>query len=545
MEGNPPTKRLRREQVGRFAWEGILKTNCQSFGEVDTGAHAFIHGAHSVQITGGSFSVAGGDVPPSHTLPWDDHWGGPTCAPIAIRTRHNNFNTPQGRRVDYPSVTPLDRAGVPTQAHITPSLNRAFTEITKPNLFPVIENSLELAVQLVNSQAGSANNLHRVSPDFQDLMQLVAFASTAYEACNVQTSFGRLVQSAIGSGLSLCNTRLVELHQEMLDLLHPYQAIYHCTGNELKDITLIRSRLNNEKTAFAEWLACLKSFAWKDLQHFFDSGPVLLKEMHVGKIIIIEPLQGDPLSVPIRFVTSFEDIHHVVQFACQGTVGERYIEGRQYQLDDSETNESVDPSRFVKNCLKDGNTFEVAMKLARNTRRCKTRFNTRVSKVPTARRAEMDTIDGYTCTLVLSTTLATEATASNHAQRPSDSDTQSAFKMFRRLTVEILADKEVRMDDDRTLLNVCRYLFGQEATTEASGDSTVDGLFHGLSSLNWDMDKARLRKPRKTRLHVQLSHTFPKSILTGSRGLFKGKHFVRATYQMPYLNSPVATFELQ
>ncbi|KAH6903516.1 hypothetical protein BKA70DRAFT_599188 [Coprinopsis sp. MPI-PUGE-AT-0042] len=147
-------------------------------------------------------------------------------------------------------------------------------------------------------------------------------------------------------------------------------------------------------------------------------------------------------------------------------------------------------------------------------RRCKTRFNTRVSKVPTARRAEMDTIDG------LSTTLATEATASHHAQRPSDSDTQSTFKMFRRLIVEILADKEVRMDDlsvgrqvpettegphrrkihipdpqndnfpCRTLLNVCRYLFGQGATTEASGDSTVDGLFHGLSS-TWHFDSGR------------------------------------------------------
>ncbi|KAH6903515.1 hypothetical protein BKA70DRAFT_599187 [Coprinopsis sp. MPI-PUGE-AT-0042] len=241
-------------------------------GTVDTGAHAFIHGAHSVQITGGSFSVAGGDVH-HHTHFHGTITGGSHVCNHCNSYTHNDFNTPpQGRRVDYPSVTPLDRAGVPTQAHITPSLNRAFTEITKPNLFPVIENSLELAVQLVNSQAGSANNLHRVSPDFQDLMQLVAFASTAYEACNVQTSFGRLVQSAIGSGLSLCNTRLVELHREMLDLPHrsfplnlirsAYQAIYQCMGNELKDITLIRSRLNDEKTAFAEWLACLKSLYW-------------------------------------------------------------------------------------------------------------------------------------------------------------------------------------------------------------------------------------------------------------------------------------------
>jgi hypothetical protein len=55
----------------------------------------------------------------------------------------------------------------------------------------------------------------------------------------------------------------------------------------------------------------------------------------------------------------------VVHLACQGTIGERYIEGHQYQLDDSETNEPVEPSRFAQNCLEDGKAFEVTMKLIR------------------------------------------------------------------------------------------------------------------------------------------------------------------------------------
>ncbi|KAH6880863.1 hypothetical protein BKA70DRAFT_186928 [Coprinopsis sp. MPI-PUGE-AT-0042] len=191
---------------------------------------------------------------------------------------------------------------------------------------------------------------------------------------------------SIETGLSLCNRRLVALHQEMLILPHRSiplvravcRTIYQWwTANEPDEITLIRSKLNTEMTAFAEWLACLKSlywasrllfvdktrFSWKDLEQFFNSGPVLLKEMHVDKIVLIEPLQGDYLSVPIRFVTSFEDVHHVLQVACQGTVGARYIASRQYQLDDSETNELVEPSRFAEGRLRDGNAFEVAVKL--------------------------------------------------------------------------------------------------------------------------------------------------------------------------------------
>lgn len=47
-------------------------------------------------------------------------------------------------------------------------------------------------------------------------------------------------------------------------------------------------------------------FSWKDLERFFTSGPALLKEIYVQKIVIIEPLQGDRLAIPIRFIASYE-----------------------------------------------------------------------------------------------------------------------------------------------------------------------------------------------------------------------------------------------
>jgi hypothetical protein len=58
-----------------------------------------------------------------------------------------------------------------------------------------------------------------------------------------------------------------------------------------------------------------------------------------------------------------QDIHHVVQLSCHGTLGERYITSRQYQLDDSLTSVAVNPIRFAEDHLKDGKVFEVAIQL--------------------------------------------------------------------------------------------------------------------------------------------------------------------------------------
>ncbi|KAH6903534.1 hypothetical protein BKA70DRAFT_1301278 [Coprinopsis sp. MPI-PUGE-AT-0042] len=401
---------------------------------------------------------------------------------------YNVFNapSPQDARRCYPTVAPADRASLPIQPHNITFSDGTPINLSKPNLFPVIENTLELIAHLVGSPAGSANIFHRISPDLQELVQLVSFSSTAYSACNGQSPIGQLIQTAIDSGLSVCNRRLVALHQELVILPHRSvplvrsvcRTIYQWwTANEPEEITHIRSKLKAETMVFAEWLACLKSlywashvlftakntFSWKDIEQFFTSGPILLKEMHVDKIIIIEPLQGDYLSVPIRFIASFEDVHQVVQVACQGTVGARFIEARRYQLDDSETNELVDPSRFAEGCLQDGKAFEVAMKLVRREHvvlnvcprcaychqdgedkingwirclGCKTQFNAHISRVRTARQEEVGRRDSLNAW----TEIPAEADVPHHAQHPSD--TQRTFMMFRRLIIEILEASE-------------------------------------------------------------------------------------------------------
>ena len=47
-------------------------------------------------------------------------------------------------------------------------------------------------------------------------------------------------------------------------------------------------------------------FCWKDLDDLLSAAPTLLKRIHIEKIIIVEPLQGDQLTVPIGFIGSFE-----------------------------------------------------------------------------------------------------------------------------------------------------------------------------------------------------------------------------------------------
>ncbi|KAH6884329.1 hypothetical protein BKA70DRAFT_1574929 [Coprinopsis sp. MPI-PUGE-AT-0042] len=176
---------------------------------------------------------------------------------------YNVFNdsSPRAPSICYPTLAPADRGCMPIQAYIPAVSNGALAEVNKPHLFPVIENTLELMVHLVDSPAGSTNIFHRISPDLQGLVRLVAFASTAYNACNGHSPIGRLIQRAIDSGLSACNCRLVALHKEMLILPHRSvplvrwvcRTIYQWwTMNEPEEITLIRSKLNAETKAFAE-----------------------------------------------------------------------------------------------------------------------------------------------------------------------------------------------------------------------------------------------------------------------------------------------------
>jgi hypothetical protein len=120
-------------------------------------------------------------------------------------------------------------------------------------------------------------------------------------------------------------------------------------------------------------------YAWDTLKTFFEDPLRRMKDMHIERITLIEPLQGQPLAIPLRFIKSFEvsssttavlgppcltfirqDLHTILYLACKGTRGGRYIEGRRYELDDAITSEAVEEDRFGAS-LEDGKVFEVTI----------------------------------------------------------------------------------------------------------------------------------------------------------------------------------------
>ncbi|KAH6906738.1 ras guanine nucleotide exchange factor domain-containing protein [Coprinopsis sp. MPI-PUGE-AT-0042] len=248
--------------------------------------------------------------------------------------------------------------------------------------FPRFNSHSEFIRQLIEPHSRSEGICHGISLHLCELDNLVQFASLAYQACNSSTVIGQLVRRTIGTRLLQCKDTLGEAHRDLLRLPHrslpltPFicRVIYGWwSGSEPDEIAEIRLRILAEATAVAEWLCYLKlfywagsllharsSFSWKTLNQFFRSGPTWLKEIHVERIIVIEPLQGEALSIPLCFAESFEDVHRIVQSVCEGTLGSRFIEDRQYQLDESITNVTVDPTHFHA-FLEDGKAFEVTM----------------------------------------------------------------------------------------------------------------------------------------------------------------------------------------
>lgn len=141
------------------------------------------------------------------------------------------------------------------------------TKIRNPGLFPVIENTLQLIAHLVEAPKGSRTLFHRLSPDLRDIVRLVSMSSAAYQACDSRMPIGRFIRGAIDGRLSVCNQRLVDLHQEMFSLPHRSVPLMRSvcralhqwwTANEPEEITSIRSHLNAEITAFGQWLLGLR-----------------------------------------------------------------------------------------------------------------------------------------------------------------------------------------------------------------------------------------------------------------------------------------------
>ncbi|KAH6867285.1 hypothetical protein BKA70DRAFT_437194 [Coprinopsis sp. MPI-PUGE-AT-0042] len=231
--------------------------------------------------------------------------------------------------------------------------------------FLIAMSKLEDINQLIAPHTDAIGIFKRVEPYLRDLTVLVGFAATAYTACGSGTLLGNIVRASIDTRMKRCNSALSQLLRQIGWLPHrsfpctryAYSIVHEWwTGNEPEEIRTIRLSISEEVRAIGEWLRCVHSFWWassqlltmnstfsmENLREFLESGPIpMLHQIVVEEITFLEPLQGKCRSIPIRFVESFEDIHLAIGMACHGTAASRFIEQRQYQLDESTTDATI------------------------------------------------------------------------------------------------------------------------------------------------------------------------------------------------------------
>ncbi|KAH6905857.1 hypothetical protein BKA70DRAFT_460301 [Coprinopsis sp. MPI-PUGE-AT-0042] len=328
----------------------------------------------NVAVSGGTFNNAGRDICHHYSYHF---YPNPLTSPSALHGSHCP-EPPAGadvwratwRKATHQQHLPK-HAVIPSKALLSGYL-------------PVKFEGLVIALRLVDQQVQphAAGILGEVQQTLSNLTDLVVMSSNIYDALG-GSELGDRVRSMIDARVTQCTHTLSRAHQQldglayrrlpMLGLVYHHLLRSSWDRWEPMEISSIRTHLNTEAECFAEWLSLLRSFcwarrlflnpqsrfSWDTLNTFFTARPDMMKDVHVERITVIEPLQGEHLTIPLRFVNSFEDVHIVIHLACQGTRGSRFIEGRRYELDDVETSEAVSEEDFIS--IKDGRVFEVAI----------------------------------------------------------------------------------------------------------------------------------------------------------------------------------------
>ncbi|KAH6905853.1 hypothetical protein BKA70DRAFT_460223 [Coprinopsis sp. MPI-PUGE-AT-0042] len=241
-------------------------------------------------------------------------------------------------------------------------------------MFAGLVMALKFLDQQMQPQAGGIlGNAHQV---LSNLSNLVEMSSKIYDALE-DSELGNRVRSTIDARITQCTDTLSRAHQQLV-----YHYFLRCSWDqrEPEHIASIREELSIEARCFAEWLSLLQSFcwarylisrphsqfAWEMLNTFFSTRPDMMKDIHIERITVLEPLQGKGLTIPLRFVSSLKDVHMVIHLACRGTTSSRYIEGHRYDLEDACTNEVVGEENFQVS-VEDGKVFEVAILMKRQS----------------------------------------------------------------------------------------------------------------------------------------------------------------------------------
>ncbi|KAH6905930.1 hypothetical protein BKA70DRAFT_1430362 [Coprinopsis sp. MPI-PUGE-AT-0042] len=282
--------------------------------------------------------------------------------------------------------------------------------------FLLATTQLEIIDKLISPHTDATGIFKRAEPHLRELQKFVDFASTAYTACGGGTMLGNTVRAAIDTRMKQCNEALLQAiiqiarlpHRSFPRIRYAHRVVHKWwTGNDPEEIRAIRLSLLNEVEGIGEWLHCLHSFWWassqflttnskftkEGLHDFLESGPIsMLRQIVIEKIIVLEPLHGKPWSIPCRFVETFEHIHLAVGMACKGTAASRFIDNKQYQLDESATDAAVSEEdiaqHFGQSRLHDGKQ--------KNDRgwitchHCRTKFNAYSSGPVEAKIEEVD-----------------------------------------------------------------------------------------------------------------------------------------------------------
>ncbi|KAH6911556.1 hypothetical protein BKA70DRAFT_859685 [Coprinopsis sp. MPI-PUGE-AT-0042] len=280
------------------------------------------------------------------------------------------------------------KASRPRNPPTIPTLTSPPLDCSMPAHFRAATITIKRIKELIAPHGDAIGVFKRIEPHLRDLETLVDFASTAYTACGSGTVLGNIVKAVINTQMEQCRDRLSQLLGQIQWLPYrffPRIGFAYClahewwTGNEPEEIRVIRLSLSEEVRAIGEWLCCLHSFWWAssqllttrstftmdNLQDFLESGPIsMLRQIVIKEMIILEPLQGEPRSIPIRFVDTFEDVHLAIGMACQGTAASRFIENRQYQLDESNTDFTVSEGDILQRISK-CQVFEVTIAFSR------------------------------------------------------------------------------------------------------------------------------------------------------------------------------------
>ncbi|KAH6905837.1 hypothetical protein BKA70DRAFT_459985 [Coprinopsis sp. MPI-PUGE-AT-0042] len=323
----------------------------------------------NVTITGGTFNDIGGDFIVYGNVYY-----------VGTAGFCNSLDASYTPNCNNPTAPPAVRPRSPTDQSLRHTSSRGLW-------FVAVESVLQHVQRLV-TETHTGDQLHKdLHIHIHQLQATLAISAKIYKACK-GSRVGNLVRKAIDSRVLLCHGVLQRVHEELralqgrsiplgrLGLIG--QVLRGCwSTTEAEVLGTIQSQLSEEIRAQAELLNYLKAlqwtqnqvlasgshFSWMELETFIQSPEApMFRGINAAQIVVIDPF-GDYLKIPLALVCTLEDVHAFVVLGCQGSKGTRFIEERQYQLDDSATNITIHKRNLAK-YLQDGKVFEVTISLS-------------------------------------------------------------------------------------------------------------------------------------------------------------------------------------